>query len=416
MLDALRGLLQIPSVTGAPAVDHPKYGFLPYGLDVYRALQYTLQLCECLGFTTHNCENMLGYAEIGNGETMIGILTHLDVVPAGEGWVVPPFDLTEEGETLWGRGILDDKGPLILILSAMKSLLEQKIPLNKRIRVIFACQEESGDWADIEHYKTHYELPHYGFTPDADFPVIYGEKGILQLALQFPLEGSGFRSLQGGIALNMVPDQAQGVTEDGITHHATGVSAHGSMPERGENAISNLFADLGATPFGAWYQERFAHNLDGGLLGFPCTTEENGLTLNVGRIYSDSTHITMELDIRHPSIFSHTSLCDILTQEVAKQKGTLRILSVNPPSFTPLDSPLIAQLMEAYRSITHDNSPPTIIGGGTYARAMDGIVAFGPILPGRSCTEHANPESMLRSDWDTTQEIYIQAFKNLLQE
>ena len=116
------------------------------------------------------CENRIGWAEIGEGEQLIGILAHLDVVPAGNDWDYPPYDLTIEDGQMYGRGVVDDKGPAFCAVMAMKELLDSGVPLKKRVRIIFGCQEEAGDWLDMQYYREHEELPSYGFTPDADFP------------------------------------------------------------------------------------------------------------------------------------------------------------------------------------------------------------------------------------------------------
>ncbi len=130
-----------------------------------------------MGFRTKQCGNLCGYAEIGQGEKLIDILSHLDVVPAGDGWDSDPFSLTEREGRLYGRGVVDDKGPTIAVLYAMKEILDSGIPLEGRVRILFGCSEETGSTEDIDFYKATEEIPQLGFTPDADFPVIHGEKG-----------------------------------------------------------------------------------------------------------------------------------------------------------------------------------------------------------------------------------------------
>ena len=170
MLQDLKGLVSIESVSGQPE------GELPFGEGPHLALEYCLDLCSKLGFRTGRCENYMGYAEIGEGDKLMGILVHLDVVPAGPGWTVEPFDATIKGDRIYGRGVIDDKGPAIAAIYAMKELADSGKPLGKRVRIIFGCSEETGEWKDMEYYKAHEELPDFGFTPDADFPLIYAEK------------------------------------------------------------------------------------------------------------------------------------------------------------------------------------------------------------------------------------------------
>ena len=187
MIDALRKLIAIPSITDATAEEGK-----PFGKNVNDALVYMLNFCQDLGFRTKNCGNYLGFAEIGQGEELMGILCHLDVVPTGEGWQHDPFGGEVVDGRIYGRGAMDDKGPAMAAVYAMKDILDSGRKLNKRVRIIFGCQEETGDWVDMEYYKEHEEIPSFGFTPDADFPAIYGEKGILMVRLSMEASKSGF--------------------------------------------------------------------------------------------------------------------------------------------------------------------------------------------------------------------------------
>lgn len=53
--------------------------------------------------------------------------THIDTVAVGEDWTVPLFDLTIDGDTIYGRGVLDDKGLTMVSLYALKALQEAKV-------------------------------------------------------------------------------------------------------------------------------------------------------------------------------------------------------------------------------------------------------------------------------------------------
>ena len=242
MLETIKKLVAIPSVTGAA----PEPG-KPYGPYVYEALETALAFCEELGFRTKlDDEGYYGYAEIGAGEELMGILVHLDVVPPGSGWTHDPYGCEIAEGKLFGRGVVDDKGPAVAVIYAMKDILDSELMLDKRVRLILASQEEDGPWADIARYKAQEEIPGFGFTPDASFPATFGEKGILAVALSMPAERAGFREIQGGTATNMVADQAQAVLMDGTVLETRGRSAHGSMPELGDNAITSLMAQAAA--------------------------------------------------------------------------------------------------------------------------------------------------------------------------
>ena len=203
LIDALLGLTAIDSVALTEVSDAA-----PYGTGPAKALEYVMELCTRLGIRTVNRSGRVAWAEIGQGYEIVGILGHLDVVPAGDGWT---HDKRGEiaGDRIYGRGVVDDKGPTLAALFAMKELQDAGTALKRRVRLIFGQCEEDGDWGDMNYYLEHEEHVAYGFTPDADFPAIYGEKGILEFRLTMPLEGSGLVSIEGGEASNVVPEWAR---------------------------------------------------------------------------------------------------------------------------------------------------------------------------------------------------------------
>lgn len=254
ILEGIRNCVKIESVGGEPEEG------APYGRGPKAALDFTLELGEQLGFRAVNVDDKAGYIEMGEGEEMVAVLGHVDVVPAGEGWSHPPFEAEIQDGYLYGRGVMDDKGPTIGAVYAMKAIRELGIPLDRRIRVIFGANEERGCDC-IKHYvESGQELPVMGITPDAEFPMIFFEKGMTTVigGLKNPSQGE-IRVLEfgGGAAGNIVPmysrlvlegehriPDAQGVTvkyENGNTViEAEGVSAHASVPELGVNAAVRL--------------------------------------------------------------------------------------------------------------------------------------------------------------------------------
>ena len=408
MIKALAGLLEIESVSSRGTSEKP------FGAGADKALEYALSLCESLGFRTKRCGDMLGYAEIGQGTEMVGILAHLDVVPAGNGWDFPPFALTRKDGKLYGRGVTDDKGPAVASVFAMKDILDSQIELKKRIRIIFGLTEESGDWDDIEFYKKTEELPVCGFTPDADFPCIYGEKGILMLEISLPC-ASEISVLEGGTAPNMVADYCKCVIGDAFfeTH---GVSAHGSMPQDGDNAISKLMALLPQNAVAEFYKTCIGFDLGGKKLGCELWDELSGkLTLNVGMVRLENKNAVFSVDIRYPVSFSHEDVVGRIRETLQKYGASVTILAQMNPVYMDENGPVISALMEAYTLVTGDvENKPSVIGGGTYARAMDNIVAFGPMLPGRELTEHQKNEYMQETDFGLLRDIYRLALEKLL--
>ncbi len=417
MIKNLQELIAIPSITGAPAQEG-----MPYGKYVYDALMYVLELCDSFGFRTKNCNNLAGYAEIGQGQEMIGVLCHLDVVPEGAGWKYPPFGGEIHDGKLFGRGVIDDKGPAILVIHAMKEIVESGIVLNKRIRIIFGCQEESGDWEDMEYYKQNEEHPAYGFTPDADFPVIYGEKGILMLKLNMPIQESGVVYAEGGNAPNMVADYAEAIV-GGKKFKAIGVSAHGSLPWEGENAISKMMDEIQkftkgtemVCRFADFYMNKIGYQLHGESMQARFEDKESGkISMNVGTLKTTQTHVELGLDVRYPVTFQKETILNAIVKSVEEYNVSVSVDSFSKPIYMDEHGEVIQTLMEAYSEVTLDDTKPMVIGGGTYARLLDNIVAFGPMFPGKECTEHQPNEYLELEDLWLAKSIYKKALEKLL--
>ena len=197
-------LIRIPSVyTKSNNLDKP------FGENANNALEYVLNLGKKLGFRTKNIDGYCGYIEFGEGEELIGIIGHLDVVPEGEGWTFPPFSATISNSKIFGRGAIDDKGPVISSLYAMKAVMDN-CKVYKRVRLILGLNEEN-NWNCIKHYKEVEESPSFGFSPDADFPCIYAEKSILNASISMQYKNNNLDDIKikeincNNNALNVVP-------------------------------------------------------------------------------------------------------------------------------------------------------------------------------------------------------------------
>lgn len=169
----------------------------PFGSECKKALDYILDLGKKLGFKTKNVDGYCGYIEFGEGEEMVGIIGHLDVVPANveDGWISLPFEPEIRDGKIYGRGAIDDKGPVVASLYAMKEVFETK-KISKRVRLIVGLNEEK-NWECINYYKANEEAPTIGFSPDADFPCIYAEKGIATVKIEnsFNINGAEILSV-----------------------------------------------------------------------------------------------------------------------------------------------------------------------------------------------------------------------------
>lgn len=415
MLEELKGLLAIESVA-----ERGREG-TPFGPGPARALDYTLDLCRRLGFRIKNAGGLYGYAEAGEGREIIGVLTHLDVVPAGRGWKYPPFTGTVADGRLYGRGALDDKGPAIISIFAAKDLMEEYaqrgLSLPKRIRLIFGQTEENGDWDDLDAYVKNEEPVSCGFTPDGDFPAIYCEKGIVVLTLAMPLEDSGLISAHGGSAPNVVPDACWAETLSG-RHSAAGKPAHGSVPWAGENAIDKLMARLEPEGgrFAAAYAALFGGDVYGRKLGIAAESPNSGpLSLNAGMLRVEDGLIRLTIDIRHPENIPGEEIAEKVRRAAAPYG--FQVLPCHPmrPVFLDKRGKVMERLLAAYREETGDFSEPLAIGGGTYARAMGGIIAFGPNFPGEESLEHQANEYITLENMKRLRRIYRSALRKLLE-
>ncbi len=450
IINSTQEIVRIKSVEETPV---PK---MPFGEGPYKALECALELSNKLGFKTKNLEGYAGYAEFGEGEETVGVLVHLDVVPEGEGWTYPPYGGEIHDEKIFGRGTVDDKGPAIATLYAMKALKESGVPLNRKVRIIFGTNEETG-WGCMDYYFKHEKPPTMAFTPDADFPVIHGEKGIIVFDLVQPLNsneccGIKLLDLKGGNAPNMVPDHAEAILETNdskgllnkvedfmkekglpisletidntIKIIAKGISAHGSTPEKGENAVSYLMEVLGyifegkcdLCDFFNIYNERIGFKHYGEGMGCGFEDDVSGkLNFNPGIIKLEEDKIVLTINVRYPIKSSSKEVYDGIRKnleqtkvELVEGKGDTKPLYVSKDNF------LVQKLMEVYRKQTGDvNSEPITIGGGTYARAMENAVAFGPMFPGQPDVVHQKDEYISIEHLMKITKIFAQALYEL---
>lgn len=408
MIEALQKLVSFQSIAKE---EGPEY---PYGKEVCGAKEYVLELAKSFGMRVEDVPGKYAYIEIGAGPRLIGILSHLNVVPAGDGWTQDPFGGEIVDGRIYGRGTTDDKGPTIAVLYAMKALKE-KTTLSARIRLILGQTEENGEWRDIEAYTDAEEIPECGFTPDGDFPAIQNELGAMVFQVQMPQ--SGFLQGEGGTAPNMVPACARVKTEFG-TYEASGKSCHGCAPWLGLNGISELMEKVHqAEPenrFAQMYADLIGKTIYGEKLGIAAEDESGKLTLNVGLLEVRDETTTLMVDIRYPAKKNPDEISGSLVRQFSSYGASCECVYHVRPLYTPSDSPVLGALLSAYREVTGDDSRPISIGGGTYAKAMPNMVAFGPNFPGHENREHMEDEYILVEDFLKLEEIYERALAYLL--
>jgi len=409
----------------------------PFGESIKQALETALSLAKDYGFkTTIDPEGYYGYAEIGEGDELMGVLGHLDVVPADdvEAWNTPPFELTEKDGVLYGRGVIDDKGPMLASMFALKILLESGANLKKRIRFIF-CTDEESLWRGVKKYIENEEHPKYGFTPDADFPLLFAEKGLVEYNLI--ANDADAVDFNGGTAYNAVADKASApyskelaslmdslgykYEKDGDRLVAKGKAAHAMVPEEGVNAILHLAEALvksGATGSMLRFLTEKASDPYGTAIFGNVADEVSGkLKFNVGLVDFKPGKQTVGIDIRFPVTYEKEKVDNAL-EEAGKAYGVaVEQFDYLRSIYIDVNTPLVKSLMKAYQDVTGDmESKPISTGGATFARSMENIIAFGALMPGAAKTEHQANECVAVSDMKKAIEIYVRAFELLAAE
>ncbi len=392
----------------------------PFGTGPYDCLHHFLSLARSLGFETKDYDGYIGEVVYGEGEEEFAILCHLDVVPAGNGWTVDPFGGVVRDGKIWGRGAVDDKGPAVCCLYALKALKDRGFTPSKKIKLLLGCNEESG-WACIEHYKSVAHMPDEGFSPDGEFPVIYAEKGILHVRMHFPLERTPFLAFAGGTSANMVCDtcrstprsigkrraEALGLEVQGKALISHGKSAHASTPDEGENAIRPMLE------YFAPKNEGIAHILD--CLFYDkyrlkdIRDETGRLTLSPDIIRCRKKDMQVLVDIRYPATVPVRVVHDALARFGVKYETVHH----QEPICRPKDGETIKTLLSVYEECTGTKSEPIAIGGGTYARALPFGVAFGPEMPGDEPIVHQPDEYITVERVKLLLEIYEKAIERL---
>ncbi|KNZ42671.1 xaa-His dipeptidase [Acetobacterium bakii] len=385
----LKGLLKIESTNNEAGMVTSE---APLGTGINDAIDYLLDLGKNFGFKTKNLDGYCGYIEMGEGDEMVAMLNHVDTVAVGGGWTVPPFDLTLQDDKIYGRGAIDNKGPAMVSLYAMKALAETGIPLNKRVRLIIGGDEEGDAWRCMKRYKDTEELPGASFSPDSRFPAIFAEKGMLRICLKKALDsGTNEMTFFSGNQINTVPDYAKAIV-DGVTYKSYGKSAHASEPDNGVNAIFRLAQKLKAREIKHPFLELLeVVSLDG--FNIRISDEISGaLTLNPSIARVDAEEAVLECDIRYPVSVEIKDIEEQIAAAVKPYGFSFEILEELGPLHVDRESALVKSLQKVYREYSGDSSGPMTSGGATYARAFDNAVAFGGRFPGEANMCHQTDE------------------------
>jgi len=428
----------------------------PYGPGPRKALDAGAALARRFGFEPEIFGDRVCIAEYGPGKARLGVLAHLDVVPAGGAWTeTEPFKCALKNGVLYGRGVADDKGPALAALYALRAVKELGFPLSHKVQLILGSNEERGS-GDIAWYMERRAMPPMVFSPDADYPVVNTEKGRMELAVTGPGGGapSGARieSLAGGQVVNAVPQSARAVlsgigadavraaagacaektgasfrvlpAEDGAELVCTGRASHGAQPEKGVNAVCALLECVlslplaecagvsalrgvrDAIPFGDWAGRAF---------GAACSDPESGpLTVNLGVLsYCAEKGLSAGIDLRTPVGADGRDIFAALVRKLGASGAAASIRTIQPPHHTPADSELVRTLLGVYEDYTGRREKPIAMGGLTYVHEIEGGVAFGCEFPGRTPRMHEPDENVRLDDLLLSAEMFTQAIARI---
>lgn len=427
----------------------------PFGLKCREALDEMLAMAKRDGFAIQDIDGYAGVITYGEGEESVGVLGHLDIVPIGDGWSRDPYGSELVDGVLFGRGALDDKGPGMAAYFALKAIKDAGIKLKRKVMLIYGCDEESG-MACMKYYREHGEIPTMGFVPDANFPLIYGEKGIYVFTLSGKVN-TVIQTMEAGSRPNIVIGKANATVHamseeqerlfsfylkshqlngnlrreaDGsVRIYMEGKPFHAMAPFHGVNAGLHLLNFIGAAYddafaraiyalFGDWQGSGLGIAAEGARMGF--------LTLNTGVIEIKEGQVKIVNDIRYPIDVDAVQM----KAQIAKQieAGTLALtLAVSndsAPLYVDPKSELVSTLEAIYRKHSGDETTPIMtIGGGTYARNFDQFVAYGPELPNMNQNvnmkiggPHQEDEGIQISDLMMAMAIYAESIAALAGE
>ena len=392
MIAFLRELMAIPSVQGDAEEEYP------FGREPAKALELMLEKCRESGFDVENVENYAGSADINEIEPQLAILSHLDVVPAGTGWSSPPFELTQVGDKLVGRGAIDDKGPAVAALYAAKAVREIGIPLKRGVRLIFGTNEENGS-ADLAYYRSKRIMPPMVFTPDGEYPIINAEKGMLRVYFSAVFNNGTIRA---GEVINAVPKSCtfdiktceNGEIMQNYGNHS-GKAAHASTPEKGINAITEfLHFQHQLDPMLKSLSEFFPHGeLNGKSCGLGFRDDISGdMTCVLSMLNTENGRLRGGIDIRFPLDRKKSEISGIICEKLRSAGFEIDSCEGVEPHCTNENSTFVRALLKTYEKVTGDKGKCIAIGGGTYVHEIEGGVAFGAEFPGEDGNMHCPDE------------------------
>ena len=435
----------LAKIVAVPSVAEETGGEKPYGKEPARALDTVKELAEKYGFEFQNHDYRCASVFYGKGAKDVGIVTHVDVVPASEGWQSDPYKMVVADDKFIGRGTNDDKGPFIQSLYTLRFLKENNIELPFRVRLIVGSGEEIG-CADLDHFKSTCRVPDFSFTPDSEYPVCIGEKGILTVNVVLGKLQENIKELSGGTVPNAVPFEAHAIVETDrelkntefvkvektgklqkIT--ASGLAAHASTPEKGRNAIgvladymlANGLLDDGDSKKSFEFIKDSCTEYLGKTLGIDGRNDAFGYLTCIGGVLKVvNGKIVQNFNIRYLPEFSASQMAEKIENKLKGTGFTLEVLDSSEGYSVSADDEKIKALTEACESVLKIPCKPYTMGGGTYARSLPHTVAFGAAIisershfgPSRG-GPHQCDEYMTKREFYDGMNIFVRALVNL---
>lgn len=353
MIKSIQEIVQIKSVVEEPSLD------APYGNGPKVALEAALNISEELGFKAVNLNNYIGYAQYGEGEKYVASVGHLDVVPEGDGWKHSPYSACIEDGVMYGRGVLDNKGPLLTTLFALTAIKNTGMPIKRPIRIVFGCDEETGRFSDLDYYLKHEKAPVYGFTPDCKYSVVYSERG--RASVQLAASKSHLQEL-----FNF------------INHYFIGAN----------NTGDRLGID--------YYNDEYG------------TMEMRGYKLI--EVYDK---VTFQFTLSYPAGITIEEILERIQKHLKDSNIQMNLRKNYDPVLFGKNSKMVQLLGSSYEEVTGLDGTPVTTTGGTYAKRMPNIVPFGPSFPGQKGIGHQPNEWMKVDDLITNAKIYALALYRL---
>ncbi len=405
-LEELSAWIAIPSISCTSSMPGA-----PYGKECRRMLNYILELGKKLGFKVYDHEGHAGsFVWQGASDEEIGIFSHLDVVPEGPGWKYDPYKATILPDKIIGRGTCDDKGPALAALYAVLCLIDSGYQPRHTIRLYWGMDEENG-MHDIQYYRENAKMPVFSFTPDASYPVCYGEKGIIYIDAEYPLQNQLIKCYKSGTGSTSVPALAEAVVDldqkkvntllqgldietkscaDGCRIIAHGKAAHAAFPEGAKSAQTELSAALLRLPINNESSNCFLKStiemfsdFYGTGMGVEARDEISGpLTLVGGTAVLENGIVKQNINIRYPITANYEDLMQRLQKYLQEHQFTVNQIKHSPPHHVSPDTPVIKEMTEICNRVLGTSAKPFTMGGGTYARYLPNAVGYGPGIPG----------------------------------